>query len=266
MALVQIKHEANDEMGAPAPVDEAPNWILDPLHSGDKEQGKRAFLRMVSHELRTPLNSIIGFSEILRQELYGPLGSPNYMEYAGIIRESGIKLLNLFNNFLDIIRLDGTTSDLVPTLEPVMSALQEAAHRINPEACARGVRIEVRLIDAEMCAIFDPRGVASCLDHLLHNAIDFTAIGDSIELDAIACDHTVQISVFNRGPAPDPAEIERLMHPFEQGSSEHNRSRQGAGLGWAIVRLNCLAMGGEFRVVSREGQSLRAILSLKRAL
>ncbi|MEI9904022.1 MAG: histidine kinase dimerization/phospho-acceptor domain-containing protein [Asticcacaulis sp.] len=82
MSLVEPK--------ADAPSSETASWSLDP-HGADKDS-KRTFLRMVSHELRTPLNSIIGFSDILHQELYGPLGSPHYVEYAGIIKESGTKL------------------------------------------------------------------------------------------------------------------------------------------------------------------------------
>jgi signal transduction histidine kinase len=76
------------------------------------DEQQRSFLRMVSHELRTPLNSILGFSEIISQELYGPLGAPQYKEYAGIIRASGQRLLNLVNQILEIARLEGRAMDL----------------------------------------------------------------------------------------------------------------------------------------------------------
>ncbi len=254
--------------GAPVNPAETPNWKLEALQSGDKDLAKRAFLRMVSHELRTPLNSIIGFSEILSQQLYGPLGSPQYVEYAGIIRDSGTKLLALFNNFLEIVRLEGG-GDLKPTLEPVLPQLEYAVAKVRNVAAARGVLINIRLIDDELSAIFDPRGLASCLDQLLHNAIDFTATGDTIELDARRrrdFNHDmVDISVFNRGDAPDPADIDRLMRPFEQGATAHSRTREGAGLGWAIVKLNCQAMGGNFAVASRKGEALKAILRLNGA-
>ncbi len=239
---------------------EAPNWNLNPLHSSDKDVARRAFLRMVSHELRTPLNSIIGFAEILRQELYGPLGAPNYVEYAGIIQDSGKKLLALFNNFIEIVRLE-SGGDLVAAPHPVLAALEDAVSRVRPFAVARAVSIRIRLLDESLEAMFDPRGLASCLDQLLHNAIDFTAEGDDIELD-VSCGTAVEISVFNRGDAPAPADIDRLMLPFEQGNAAVSRTRQGAGLGWAIVRLNCEAMGGEFHVESRAGESLTAIVRL----
>src|SRR5437762_9279425 len=75
------------------------------------EAQKRSFLRMVSHELRTPLNSILGFSEILASELYGPLGAPQYKEYAEIVRDSGQKLLKLVNQLVEIARLEAQAMD-----------------------------------------------------------------------------------------------------------------------------------------------------------
>jgi signal transduction histidine kinase len=87
------------------------------------EDQKRAFLRLVSHELRTPLNSILGFSEILAAELYGPLGAPQYKEYAEIIRGSGKKLLQLINQVLEIGRLEGLKMDVRP--EPLETAFED---------------------------------------------------------------------------------------------------------------------------------------------
>src|SRR5258708_37742851 len=88
------------------------------LRGGSLDEQKRSFLRMVSHELRTPLNSIIGFSEIISKELAGPLGSPQYKEYAEHVRQSGLKLLRLGHQGLEIARLGGhvTHLDLIPEL------------------------------------------------------------------------------------------------------------------------------------------------------
>lgn len=255
MAPLPHKQEAQDA-GA--------SWHLDPARSEGEDAARRAFLRMVSHELRTPLNSIIGFAEILRQELYGPLGSPNYVEYAGIIHDSGRKLLTLFNNFIEIVRLE-SGGDLKPEPNAVLPALEDAAARIRSLGSARGISLSLRLLDENLEASFDPRGLSSCLDQLLNNAMDFTPAGESIELDARPVGDDVEITVFNRGDAPDPSELDRLMKPFEQGSSAIAQARQGAGLGLAIVRLNCLAMGGQFALESRKGEALRAILRLKAA-
>src|SRR6185312_4263882 len=92
---------------------------------GTLDAQKRAFLRVVSHELRTPLNSIIGFSEILSKELCGPMGSPQYVEYANHIRQSGLKLLKLVNQVLEIARLEGRATDLEPIAEPLDHAVDD---------------------------------------------------------------------------------------------------------------------------------------------
>lgn len=261
MPAAQTKLEAPVETTlAPEP----PNWTLDPRDSPDKEAARRAFLRMVSHELRTPLNSIIGFSEILCQELYGPLGSQSYLEYAGIIRDSGTRLLSLFNNFIEIVRLEDG-GGLSPEPGPVLQSVTDAVNKVKPLGAERGVAFQIRLADDTLEAMFDPRGFASCLDQLLHNAIDHAGKGGLVELDAHRDGDWVEVTVFNRGNAPDPADLGRLMKPFEQGSAELNRTRQGAGLGWAIVRLNALAMGGTFSVESHKGESLCAIVRLPMA-
>ena len=90
------------------------------------DEQKRSFLRMVSHELRTPLNAVIGFSEIVSSEAYGPLGAPQYKEYAELIRQSGYKLLKLVNQVVDIAKLEGRAMDLDLEPEPLDSALDDA--------------------------------------------------------------------------------------------------------------------------------------------
>ncbi|HWU48748.1 MAG TPA: HAMP domain-containing sensor histidine kinase [Asticcacaulis sp.] len=226
---------------------------------GDGDAARRAFLRMVSHELRTPLNSIIGFADILHGQLYGPLGSPEYVEYAGIIRDSGARLLHLFNNVLELMRLEGG-GGFAPAPEAVQPWLEEAIARRREAAAVRQIELRLRPLDAPVIALVDPKGLLTCLDHLIGNAIDFTAAGDSVEIAARREGRHVLISVYNRGPAPAPDDIERLMQPFEQDGQVLNRSHDGAGLGWPIVRLTAQAMGGEFGVATRTGEALRAVL------
>src|SRR5579871_6325799 len=104
---------------------------------------KRSFLRMVSHELRTPLNSIIGFSEIISKELCGPLGSPQYKEYAEHVRESGLKLLRLVNQVLEIARLEGHVTDLDPTPELLDHAVDDVLEQLRDEIAARRITVSV---------------------------------------------------------------------------------------------------------------------------
>lgn len=231
----------------------------------EPEMGKRVFMRMVSHELRTPLNSIIGFAEVLKHELYGPLGAPQYLEYAGIIRDSGAKLLSLFNDVLEIVRLEGESGVLHPEVDTLLPALEDALRRHQPRAETRQVTLNLAFSDEDLCALHDARGLGNCLDHLLMNAIDFTPEGERIDITVTPKGDYVDIGVFNPGPAPEPSDIARLMRPFEQGAVQHNRTREGAGLGWAIVRLSARAMGGVFSVQSDPQIGLRATVRLKSA-
>ncbi|MDC7683571.1 HAMP domain-containing sensor histidine kinase [Asticcacaulis sp. BYS171W] len=254
-------HTGNDPAGGARMGTEAS--VAAAFGAPEPEMGKRAFMRMVSHELRTPLNSIIGFSEVLTHELYGPIGAPQYLEYAGIIRDSGRKLLSLFNDVLEIVRLENESDVLTPEIDAILPHLQDAVRRHRPKAEARGVRIDLAFDDEDLCALFDARGFANCLDHLLMNAIDFTPQGQAVDITVRATGHQVDIRLFNPGKAPAPEDVPRLMRPFEQGATEASRTREGAGLGWAIVRLSCKAMGGAFVVESDPDAGLTAILRLK---
>ncbi len=130
---------------------------------------------MVSHELRTPLNAIIGFSEIIACELYGPLGSPQYKEYAEHVRTSGHKLLRLVNQVLEIARLEGHALDLAVVAEPLDHAVEDAMMSLRDEIAARDAQIVVINTEGPGVALptvmADARGLRTLLVNLLQNAI-----------------------------------------------------------------------------------------------
>lgn len=223
---------------------------------------KRSFLRMVSHELRTPLNSILGFSEILHSELYGPLGAPQYKEYAEIIHGSGQKLLKLVNQVLEIARLDGRTMDFESRSEPVEMALDDALATLRPDLAARDVQVVVEGRGDLPAVMADPRGLRSALYHLLHNAIAFSPDGEAVRVTTARVGEQVDIVIHNTGDGVDPDEIPRLMTPFEQGQNALTRRTEGAGLGLPIADLNCRGMGGRLRLVSGRGEGLTATIRL----
>jgi signal transduction histidine kinase len=226
---------------------------------------KRSFLRMVSHELRTPLNSIIGFSEIISKELCGPLGSPQYREYAEHVRQSGLKLLQLVNQVLEIARLEGHVTDLDPTPELLDHALDDVLEMLRDEIDARRIRMCVEDEGRLPAVVADPRGLRTVLTNLLQNAITFSPEGGEVRLRARRGVAGVRIQIEDDGEGIDPAEIPRLMRPFEQGQNALTRSTEGAGLGLPIVALLCDAMGGALRLVSAPGQGLRAEVVLPAA-
>jgi signal transduction histidine kinase len=222
------------------------------------EAQKRSFLRMVSHELRTPLNSIIGFSEIISKELCGPLGSPQYKEYADHVRQSGLKLLRLVNQILEIARLDGHATDLAPIAERLDHALDDVRDGLREEIAARRVRLVVEDEGQLPLVTADPRGLRTVLNNLIQNAVAFTPEGGEVRVRAHRLLGRVRIQIEDDGEGVDADDIPRLMQPFEQGENALTRSNEGAGLGLPIVVLLCHAMGGAVRLISEPGRGLRA--------
>jgi signal transduction histidine kinase len=229
---------------------------------GAFDDQKRSFLRMVSHELRTPLNSILGFSDILASEMYGPLGDPHYREYAEIIRGSGARLLKLVNQVMEIARLEVGGAELSPRPEPVEAALEDGWLSVADEAATRGVRIVVDPACAEAHVIADPRALRTVLGNLLHNAVAFSPEGGEVNVGVERAGDDFDIVIADAGEGVDPADLPRLMRPFEQGENPLTRRGHGAGLGLAICALNCQAMGGRLELISAVGQGMTARVSL----
>lgn len=225
---------------------------------------KRSFLRVVSHELRTPLNSILGFSEILASELYGPLGADQYRQYAEIIRTSGEKLLNLVNQVVEIARLQMGDIELDPQPQPLAPIIEALEDSSQGSLEARRLRLQVELGEnAEVLA--DSRALRTILANLLQNAVAFSPEEATITIRAEARGDRLEISVRNEGDGFDPADLPRLLRPFEQGQNALTRHGEGAGLGLAICDLACQAMGGGLRLVSAPGEGFAAHIELPAA-
>ncbi len=211
---------------------------------------------MASHELRTPLNSILGFSEILTAELYGPLGAPQYKEYAEIIRGSGQKLLNLVNQVLEIARLEANAMDFDLRPEPLEPALDDVLASL--EADLSGLKVEITGRGELPAVVADSRGLRTVLFHLLQNAAAFSPEGGTVFVRAQRLGRGVEIVIRDEGQGVDPAALPRLMGPFEQGENALTRRGEGAGLGLTIADLTCKAMGGRLTLASKPGKGLTA--------
>ena len=227
------------------------------------DERQRGFLRMVSHELRTPLNSILGFSEIISQELYGPLGAPQYKEYAEIIQSSGQRLLSLVNQVLEIARLDGRAADLDLGREPLEHALDDVLEGLRDDILQRQATIRVLPSDDLPCVIADGRGLRTVLSNLLHNALVFSPEGSVIIIETSYCGAEVEIAICDQGPGIAPPDLPRLLRPFEQGDSTLTRRSEGAGLGLPIANLLGQAMGGNLALGPGDAGGLTARIRLK---
>jgi signal transduction histidine kinase len=232
------------------------------LRKHDEDEAKRSFLRMVSHELRTPLNSIIGFSEIISCELYGPIGETRYRDHAALVRESGLKLLRLVNQIMEIARLEAGAADLDLHPEALVPAVDDAISPFMAEARARNIDIRVEAEDGLPAALADSRALRTILTNLLQNAVTYSPDGQDITVSMACRRGSICIRVRDEGQGVDPSQLSRLMRPFEQGEAPLTRRSEGAGLGLAIVRLLCRAMNGALRLESAVGAGFTATVRL----
>lgn len=208
------------------------------------DEARQQFLRMVSHELRTPLNAIIGFSEIIAAELYGPLGAPEYREYANHVRHSGHRLLRLVNQILEIARLQDRVAEMEARPESLDHAFDDVRDLIREDLVARRARLDVEDDGALPMVTAEAAGLRSLFRNLIENAVLYGPVGGAVTVRAARRGSGVVIEIEDQGEGIGSADIPRLMNPFEQGDNALTRTTQGAGLGLPIARLTAEAMGG----------------------
>jgi len=230
--------------------------------AGILDERRRAFLRMASHELRTPLNSVIGFSEILANERCGPLGSPQYKQYAEHVRVSGHKLLRLINQMLEIFRLDGDLCDFRPICEPAANAIDDAVDALQGALREMNLKVSMSGAAESSWVLADPAGLRTVLGNLLQNAIAVSPRNGEIRIHCVQRGDRVEITIADDGEGVKSGEIPRLMRPFEQGEDTLARSTEGCGLGLPIARLLCRNMQGSLRLTCLPGRGLEAIVAL----
>ena len=223
---------------------------------------KSEFLANMSHELRTPLNAIIGFSDILKQKMFGPL-SARYEEYADLIHESGQHLLNLISDILDVAKIEAGkfTLDLqtIDLAETVATCLQMMKRR----AQEREITLAARLPDSCPSFVADPRALKQVLLNLLSNAVKFTPPGGAIDLTAQIVDGArIRIAVRDNGIGIPKDALARIGQAFEQASNDPMSAREGTGLGLALVRALVDRHGGTLRIDSVEKKGTTVTIEL----
>jgi signal transduction histidine kinase len=214
-------------------------------------QAKSQFLAAMSHELRTPLNAVIGFSEMLTMELYGPLGNRRYHEFAGNIKSSGAHLLSLISDILDLSQVDAGKMDLRDEeisidelIEPVLSMMQ--AQSVTARV-GFGTRVEEDLPWIRV----DRRRIHQVLINLVSNAIKFTPAGGQVKLSAAREGDGVAISVSDTGIGIAPADIPKVFERFRQLDSRLARKYEGTGLGLPLARELMELHGGTIGLESQ---------------
>ncbi len=228
-------------------------------------RAKSRFLSMMSHELRTPLNAIIGFSDVLRLELFGPRDLPVYQDYADNIHRSGRHLLELVNQILDVSRVEAGKIELKMENLPLPTALTDVLQIEGGAILRKGLR--VHMADGHQLSVrADGQSLRQLLLNVVDNAIKYSPAGGAIEIGARRTNGRVTVSVADEGPGVPPDKLDQLGLPFVSfADPEMVDSKQSMGLGLSISRALAEAMDGEIRFDNRPERGFQVEITLPAA-
>jgi two-component system cell cycle sensor histidine kinase PleC len=223
---------------------------------------KSRFLATMSHELRTPLNAILGFSEVMKNEVFGPHASPSYKEYAGDIHGSGQHLLTLINEILDLSRIEAGRYELNEEAVQLPYVVEDCRHMLNLRAKAKNQTVR-EMIDPTLPRLWaDERALRQIVLNVLSNAIKFTPPGGEIAIKVGWTSSGGQyLSVKDTGPGIPEEEIPIVMQSFGRGSLAIKTAEQGSGLGLPIVKGLVDLHGGGFQLKSKPREGTEVIVT-----
>jgi two-component system cell cycle sensor histidine kinase PleC len=230
---------------------------------------KSRFLASMSHELRTPLNAILGFSEVMANEVLGPMGNPTYRDYASDVHDSGQHLLDLINEILDLSRIEAGRYQLNEEPVSLLTIVEDCCHMMELRARNKDIRI-IQDFEPALPRLFaDERAVRQVALNLLSNAIKFTPTGGEVRVRVgWTAGGGQYVSIKDNGPGIPADEIPVVLSAFGQGSIAIKSAEQGTGLGLPIVQGLIAMHGGEFELNAklREGTEAIAILPPTRVM
>ncbi|HET8728491.1 MAG TPA: HAMP domain-containing sensor histidine kinase [Alphaproteobacteria bacterium] len=224
---------------------------------------KSEFLATMSHELRTPLNAIIGFSDLQRQQVLGPIGHPRYREYAEDIHASGAHLLELITTILDLSKAEAGKLEVAPTLLDPRSILRSVMQLIGETARAKRIRLSLDIPEMSPPCFADPHALKQILLNLLTNAVKFTPEGGAVTIRLRALDDGgTEFVVRDEGIGIAAEDIPRIMKPFEQATRGYARQNGGTGLGLPLVDALVRLHGGTLAIDSTVGRGTAVTIRL----
>ena len=215
-------------------------------------RAKSRFLAQVSHELRTPLNAVLGFSDVMRGQHFGALGSDRYISYAEDIHGAGSHLLQVINQILDLAKIEAGRMVIEPQRNSLKRLVQESLKLVTTQAEAGQLRIEAEIADLPLWA--DRRLAKQSLVNILGNAIKFTPPGGAVHVEASIVDDMTLIEIIDTGAGMTQAEIATAMEPFGRVDSTSRRAQEGTGLGLPLVKAFLDLHGGRIEIESEKGR------------
>lgn len=212
---------------------------------------KTEFLARVSHEIRTPLNAIIGFSDMMASEHFGPVGHPRYIEYAGDIGRSGRHVLDIVNDLLDISKIEAGEMDLDFGSVEINDAVSEAVSLVQPQANSQRVIIRTSLSATVPSVVADSRSIKQIALNILANAIRFTPSGGQIVVStSYEANGSVILRIRDTGVGMTRVELDQAMKPFRQVTTGGRKRGDGTGLGLPLTKAMAEANRAQFAITS----------------
>ena len=242
-------------------VELAESYEQEKIRAEEANQSKSEFLANMSHELRTPLNAINGFSDIMKKEMFGPLGDARYKEYVNDILFSGQHLLSLINDILDMSKIEAGKMKLMAESILMGEMVQQVIRIVRGRADDKRLKLVYHPNDLPEIEA-DPRAVKQVLLNLITNAIKFTPEGGVVTIDVTPKSAGLIISVADTGIGITPEDLERLAQPFEQVENKETRQKEGTGLGLALSKSLVELHGGNFKMESVYGEGTTVIFTL----
>jgi two-component system cell cycle sensor histidine kinase PleC len=226
---------------------------------------KTQFLANMSHELRTPLNAIIGFADLMRLRTLGEVQPPRYREYIDDIHKSGVHLLNMINELLDMAKIESGHVELRETVFFPMDVGRDVLRMLRQSIAGADLQLRVALADGLPPIHADQQHIRRILINLLSNAIKYTPAGGTVTLSVCICGPNdgcgvegMLLTVEDTGIGIPADKLEKVLEPFEQVENSFTRTRAGTGLGLALTKAMVEAHGGCLWLESELGKGTKA--------
>lgn len=229
-------------------------------------QLKGTFLANMSHELRTPLNAVIGFSEIIKNQIFGAVGSDKYVEYAEDIHSSGKHLLALINDILDYSKMEASTQTLTEETVDMEKLVTECLRLVEHQRESAKIVMSISFSNNLPDVIVDAKILKQVILNLLSNALKFTPTGGEVLVQSeISAEGSYSVSVIDNGIGIKEEDISKALTPFVQIDSVFNHNNQGTGLGLPLSKNLMELHGGNLTLTSVFGEGTNATITLPKS-
>ncbi|MGE4062077.1 MAG: sensor histidine kinase [Rhodospirillaceae bacterium] len=226
-------------------------------------RAKSRFLANMSHELRTPLNAIIGFAEVIHNQFKGPVGNPQYVDFARSIHESGRHLVGIINDILDLSKVEAGKAELDEEVTSTAGVIDHAVNLMRQAIDAAQLRIDVQAEPNLPDIVVDVRKINQVLLNVLSNAVKFTPAGGRVKVESRrAADGGIEITVVDSGVGIAEDELADVLKPFVQSRDTERRRVQGTGLGLPLADQLIKLHGGAFVLASTRGMGTTVTIRL----